>query len=333
MTDAPLKIDATVISTLMSCPLFEGLEEDDLRDVARLAQPFEVKKGSTLFKQSDTAQFLYIIGDGSLEALVHVPGQDDRQLSVSGRGDVVGELALIEGNIRSATVRALENTNGVKITRHGFLSLQATLSPTSLLVMRRLCAYLARRLRYVYGLLSTALKEDAVDLDSWAISPSRFVIREPITDAETTYLARLPFFKQFDRPELEQLLEGLSFRRLDPGELIITPGGELDALYVSVRGAIEATLRHGELTQRVRLVGPGAACNYLSLVDEGPNPLACRARERTMALEIPRARFDELFYGDNVLSQRLIVASQIDLTYALRDASRPPAWMFIAEYE
>lgn len=86
-------------------PLFAQLEADDIQRLCSLAQEVQVAAGEELFAQGSSGDRAYIIEDGMLD-VIKFSNRREVRLATLGRGEVVGELALLEDRPRSATVRA-----------------------------------------------------------------------------------------------------------------------------------------------------------------------------------------------------------------------------------
>lgn len=86
---------------LREVPLFASLPESRLHELAALARPVSLPAGAVLFERGAPGDALYVIRHGRLEVLV-----DGEVVREAGRGEVLGELALLTGEPRNATVRA-----------------------------------------------------------------------------------------------------------------------------------------------------------------------------------------------------------------------------------
>lgn len=85
--------------------LFNGLSEQELREVAAICQEVKKNPGEQILKQNTTGTEMYIIATGAVE--IFIQGLDDaRSLVVLGKGQVLGEMALIDQGYRSASARA-----------------------------------------------------------------------------------------------------------------------------------------------------------------------------------------------------------------------------------
>jgi CRP-like cAMP-binding protein len=86
---------------LAELPLFEGLDAESLRTVAKVTQEVSVSEGAEIVREGDYSYDLTIIDEGQAE--VHHEGQ---VVATLGPGDVFGEAGVLSKGLRSATVRA-----------------------------------------------------------------------------------------------------------------------------------------------------------------------------------------------------------------------------------
>lgn len=106
---------AEVVELLGRVPIFSALEQDDLQRIAQLAVPRSFQAGEVVFREGDASDTCYIVHTGHTRA-VHQHG-DGRTLTLAtfGPGEIFGELALFEDELRSATIEALEPTSVVAV--------------------------------------------------------------------------------------------------------------------------------------------------------------------------------------------------------------------------
>jgi CRP-like cAMP-binding protein len=104
-----------VVELLGRVPVFSTLERGDLERIAQLAVPRSFAPGEVVFREGDASDTCYVVHSGHTRA-VHQHG-DGRTLTLAtfGPGDIFGELALFEDELRSATVEALEPTSVVAV--------------------------------------------------------------------------------------------------------------------------------------------------------------------------------------------------------------------------
>jgi CRP-like cAMP-binding protein len=128
---------------LKGSELFEDQPDEVIGAVLAQGRLQEFGPGQELFRQGDPGDCFYIVKSGVLEVLAS-PSDATEPMPVAylGKGEVLGELALLTGSPRSASVRSPEHAELVTIDKPVFLDLMLTLPAFS----RNLCLVLARRL-------------------------------------------------------------------------------------------------------------------------------------------------------------------------------------------
>jgi NTE family protein len=107
---------------LAGVAIFAGLEPAHREELASRAERLRVRAGEWVFRQGDEADALYVVLSGRLEAVIEAPL---RVLRVLGRGSAVGELALLNGSLRSASVRARRDTELLRLSEERVSALLA----------------------------------------------------------------------------------------------------------------------------------------------------------------------------------------------------------------
>lgn len=112
---------------LSASPLFDLLPEDVLSLVDGKLEPFSLESGEWLMRKGDPGDALYIVDSGRLEVVLGehegIDTEDDedvRVLRVLGRGATVGELALVTGDPRSASVKATRDSELYRLSYDDF---------------------------------------------------------------------------------------------------------------------------------------------------------------------------------------------------------------------
>ena len=125
-----------------SLPLFAELSEDAIESILQESQWISLPGGATLFQEGDPGNALYLVTSGALVALVRQA--DGREVVVANihAGETVGEMAVISGEPRSATVLMLRDSSLLRITKETFERLVGE-HPTAMLQLTR---QLVRRL-------------------------------------------------------------------------------------------------------------------------------------------------------------------------------------------
>ena len=104
--------------------LFSGLDHAELTQILRMAQPISFLSGDRLFEEGSPADGLYVIELGEVEVVIHHEDEPDLVLAHLGNGSVIGEMALIDGGARSASVAVISPTQGYFLHRDRFEQLR-----------------------------------------------------------------------------------------------------------------------------------------------------------------------------------------------------------------
>jgi CRP-like cAMP-binding protein len=105
---------------LKDVPFFSGLSKRELATVAQLTDEVDVEAGAVLARQGDFGQEFFVIIDGTAEVL-----RGDEPIAELGPGEFFGEMALISGEARSATVVAKTDVECYRLDRASFQELLA----------------------------------------------------------------------------------------------------------------------------------------------------------------------------------------------------------------
>jgi predicted acylesterase/phospholipase RssA len=120
---------------LRAVPMFAGLSEPLRRKLAARCEPVRLEAGEFLFRQGDAGDGLYVLRSGRLEVVLEPDGDVVRELT---HGAVVGELALLTREPRSASVRARRDSELLRVSGTAFAELLAHEPRFSLAMMREL---------------------------------------------------------------------------------------------------------------------------------------------------------------------------------------------------
>jgi len=136
------------IGLLKRVPLFAKLGKEELAQIAIICTKEKVTPNELIIEQNTTGTEMYIIAEGSMD--VFISGlNNSRSLVVLGKGQVVGEMALIDQGYRSASVRA---TNGdatlYRVESEDFYELCQKNNHIGYIVMRNLAVDVAFKLRH-----------------------------------------------------------------------------------------------------------------------------------------------------------------------------------------
>lgn len=133
----------SVADALGRCVLFEGSSTQERAVLASLARRRRYPRGETVFREGDPCTGLYVVEDGRVKVRVTSPEGKERILALLGPGDVLGELAVLDGGPRCADVVAQEECTLIFLDGEEFREFLRGHPEASV----RLLRLLARRLR------------------------------------------------------------------------------------------------------------------------------------------------------------------------------------------
>jgi CRP/FNR family cyclic AMP-dependent transcriptional regulator len=138
------------IDNLRQVPLFESLDDDAAKQLCDLLETLDCEKQKVLFRAGEAGDAMYLIERGKVR--ISVDATDGRELTLTelGRGDFFGEMALLDGQPRSANATASEESRLAVLSRQHFLSFIMRGNPNVALEMM---TALANRLRHTDELL------------------------------------------------------------------------------------------------------------------------------------------------------------------------------------
>jgi CRP/FNR family transcriptional regulator, cyclic AMP receptor protein len=139
--DDPERMGADWVPVLQGVPLFANLSQRHLRHVAKLASAVRFSPGAPVVRAGAPGNSFFVVIDGS--ARVEWSGGSSRL----GPLDFFGEMSLIDGGPRSATVVAETDMLTMKLSRSGFAKVLESEPDIALVIMKEL----VRRVRQAEG--------------------------------------------------------------------------------------------------------------------------------------------------------------------------------------
>jgi NTE family protein len=148
-------------ATLAASPLFEGLTDEALDALAAKSVVHDIQGGAVLFREGDPAETFFVVASGRMRAVI-AGGQVAGDIA---RGEPIGEIGLLAGENRSATVYAVRDSQLLQIRREDLTELIQRF-PQALLAVTRV---IVRRLREN---LRTRTRESARSSRAFALLPA-----------------------------------------------------------------------------------------------------------------------------------------------------------------
>lgn len=132
-----------ITNALANISLFARLSPEDRAGLARLLKPRAYQPGETIFMQGDPGHGLYLIEQGRVKIVVTTPHGKGLLINTLAPGDFFGELALLDGEPRSADAVARDACRLLLLRREDFIPFVEARPGVAI----RLMAVLSRRLR------------------------------------------------------------------------------------------------------------------------------------------------------------------------------------------
>jgi CRP/FNR family transcriptional regulator len=135
--------EQSAVELLRSVPLFADLEEGELERFSQVAVPRSFPAGTRVFHEGDSSDACYIVSEGSFR--VTREHSDGRAITLAtlGPGEIFGELAMLDGDTRSASAESITDGTLLALPANDVRSLLARNPEIAL----KLVAGLVRRLR------------------------------------------------------------------------------------------------------------------------------------------------------------------------------------------
>jgi len=111
------------IAVLQEAPLFALLDDQERRTLAEIIDVVNFDKGATIFSFGDVGDTLYIVQSGTVQVFVENYEGAKIILGENTRGDIFGEISLLDGGPRTATAVATEDTQLFALERQDLLDL------------------------------------------------------------------------------------------------------------------------------------------------------------------------------------------------------------------
>ena len=137
------------IDDLRQVPLFESLDEAAAKELCGLLETLDRGAGTVLFRAGEAVDAMYLIERGKVRICVQATDGHELTLTELGRGDFFGEMALLEGQRRSANAVVADDARLAVLSREHFLSFMRSTPNVAL----EMLTALANRLRHTDELL------------------------------------------------------------------------------------------------------------------------------------------------------------------------------------
>jgi len=105
--------------------VLDGLSEEEWQSVLKHAKSIQFKAGDLLLKVGESDDALYILVSGEVEVIGSNSFGFEKRIATISEGSVFGELAFFDNQPRSASIRAVQSGQVLRLSRKGFERISA----------------------------------------------------------------------------------------------------------------------------------------------------------------------------------------------------------------
>ena len=134
--------------------IFSSLTKNELSVLKTFLHNIPFKDQEIVFNQADEGDALYLVTKGLFNVMIAIPGGRQKRILSLFPGALFGEMALMDGDLRSATVIAIEDSACLRLSREDFQSLQSEHPHIALKLFAKIGVLFAKRLRAANMLIS-----------------------------------------------------------------------------------------------------------------------------------------------------------------------------------
>ncbi len=141
------------IEALRCIPLFQTLSDGDLAEIAGLLIDRKFPKGATIFEEGVSGDYMYVISSGQVKVTKMSDDGREKILEILADGDFFGEMALLDHEMRSASVKTTVDCVLQALSRQDFIALLRRNPDIAMELIRVLSARLRETDEQIRGLL------------------------------------------------------------------------------------------------------------------------------------------------------------------------------------
>ena len=154
-------------------PLFSGLGAEIIDRLAAYAHTKSISAGTTIFSKGDPGTSLFAVCSGTVKISNHSPDGKDAVFNLINVGDIFGEIALLDGQPRTAEALALSDCELMVIDRRDFIPLVKSKPEIALKLIEVLCGRLRRTSEQVEDVIFLDLPTRLAKTLLWLVKNSK----------------------------------------------------------------------------------------------------------------------------------------------------------------
>ncbi|HEY7089463.1 MAG TPA: Crp/Fnr family transcriptional regulator [Tepidisphaeraceae bacterium] len=187
--------EGAIVRLLATTDLFKALAADDLAACAAKFRVIRFAKGQLLFGRGDTGTHLYLVAEGQVRLAIATSEGRELSFQIAAVGDLIGEIAVLDGGPRSAEATALTAVTTYALERNAFRELWSGHPSISSAVISFLC----------WRLRDASDRLEAIALYPMEVRLARFLLLA-LAGRQVSPGRRVPLELGFTQGELAMLL-------------------------------------------------------------------------------------------------------------------------------
>ena len=260
MSETPQGPNTTLLARLAETALFADVDRRSLAEIAGRMDEEHLERGQVLFHQNDTDGALFVVLEGRLEAYRRDESGRRSALGTIEQGEPAGEIQVLTGGKRTASVRAVEATRVARLPGDE----ADWLADNQPAVMRQLLEVIQRRLRYNR---MVSLAAEVFDLR--------------------------------DAAALRDFEQRVEWKHLAGGEALFRQGEPGDCLYLVVSGLLKIVFESEREGPRViNEIGRGEMVGEIAVIADEPRAASAWAIRDSELIRVDRDLFEHLAQRD-----------------------------------
>lgn len=140
-------------SMISTTQMFRDFEWHDIEALSAYMQAYEASAGTTLFREDEKGSYLCLIIKGKVDIYKKDHNNIKKIVSTISSGKTLGEMAIIDGERRSATAIVSEHTTLTVLTENNFLRIITEKPALATNILLKISRLLSQRLRQTSGKL------------------------------------------------------------------------------------------------------------------------------------------------------------------------------------
>jgi CRP-like cAMP-binding protein len=138
---------------LLDCDLFNHLPADEIRAASRHFGCSKLRKGETIFNEGDDGSFMCVVHEGRVSVIKTDQFGNPVVMGTEGAGHVIGEMAVLDGERRSASCVAASDCVLLTLSKEAMDTMLDEQPRLGAKILRAVAVSLSRRMRMAAGKL------------------------------------------------------------------------------------------------------------------------------------------------------------------------------------